>query len=104
MSNNEVQDLIAELRRLQIRQTDIIGLLARLTDVPRDETRTVSPHRPTPPNAIRAFAIGDRVRIVNPRPFQATTGTITKIGTNRNTVRTASGGTIVRAPKNLILL
>ena len=104
MSGNEVQDLITELSRLQLQQTEVIARLERLTETKHRQTRTVSPPRPTPPETTREFAIGDRVRITNPRPFQATTGTVRKIGTNRITVRTASGSNITRAPKNLILL
>jgi hypothetical protein len=99
--NSEVQDLIAELTRLQLRQTEVIGRLTRLTETQHRETRTVSPHRSTLPEPTRKFAIGDRVRITNPRPFQVTTGLVQKIGTRRITVRTASGSNIVRAPKNL---
>ena len=105
MSGNEVQDLITELSRLQLQQTEVITRLTRLTETQHRETRTVSPPpRPTPPETTREYAIGDRVRITNPRPFQATTGTVRKIGTNRITVRAASGSNIIRAPKNLIFL
>jgi small-conductance mechanosensitive channel len=56
-----------------------------------------------PPDATREFAIGDRVQIKNPGRYQASGGTIAKIGANRITVRTASGSKILRAPKNLLL-
>ena len=103
--NNEVQDLVAQLTRLQLQQTEVIARLTQLTGTQdrekRTEKRTVSPQRPTTPVATREFAIGDRVRILNPRPFQTTTGSIKKIGTHRITVRTESGSNIIRAPKNL---
>ncbi|WP_353890134.1 mechanosensitive ion channel domain-containing protein [uncultured Marinobacter sp.] len=103
-TSKEVQDLIAELTRLQLQQTEVIARLTRLTEAEPKQTRTVSPTRPTPTDTIRDFAIGDRVRITNPRPFQTATGSIKRIGTHRITVRTASGNNIIRAPKNLVHL
>ena len=102
--NNEVQELIAELTKLQLRQTEVITRLTLLTESQHREPRAVSPHLLTPPEATQGFAIGDRVKIKNPRPFQTSAGSVKKIGTRRITVRTASGSDIVRAPKNLIRL
>jgi hypothetical protein len=52
-------------------------------------------------DATQKFAIGERIRIINPGLSQATTGTIAKIGTSRITVQTRKGDKIIRAAKNL---
>ena len=52
---------------------------------------------------VREFSIGDKVKILNPGPLQAKTGTIIRIGvgTNRITVLAEDGTKIVRASSNL---
>ena len=52
-------------------------------------------------DSTRKFVTGESVRIKNPGPLQANTGTIVKIGTNRITVKTKNGEKIIRAAKNL---
>jgi transcription antitermination factor NusG len=97
--NDEIQDLITQLNRIQLQQT---ALLARLeTAVENEATQNREISREVRPTG--AFALGDRVRIRNPNPFQATRGTITKIGDQRITVTSRSGSKILRAPKNLEL-
>jgi hypothetical protein len=86
----EVKEIVAQLQQLQIRESELLQRLERISEV---ETPTVP----------RVFAIGDLVMIKNPRPFQSNQGKIIKIGigTNRITVQTKNGSKIVRAPFNL---
>ncbi len=108
MRNDDVGDLIAQLTRLQVQQTDLLARLERATDSSirfeqgtREPTAVANDVSVTEETA--AFAIGDRVKIKNPNPFQANKGAITKIG-KRITVTTASGQKIVRAAKNIVAL
>jgi hypothetical protein len=100
--NDEVQELIRQLKSLQLQQTVLLTRLerARNTEARRD---TADDTRVDVNETTREFAIGDRVRIKNPNRFQADRGTITKIGASRITVQTRSGAKITRAPKNLII-
>ena len=97
MSNvpNEIEEIVAQLKRLQIEET---VLLLRLEQLSKTDSHTSG--SPTK----RVFAIGDLVKIKNPKPFQIKKGTIIKIGngTNRITVQATNGSKIVRAPTNLI--
>ena len=111
-STDEIQELIKQLKDLQLQQTDILARLERAraqetdTRVGVDEgTNGPVDHHVTqiPIDEERDFVIGDRVRIVNPNRFQTDKGIITKIGHSRITVQTRSGGKIQRAPKNLVL-
>jgi hypothetical protein len=97
MRNDEdIKDIISELRDLQIHQATLISRLERLSESGNNATE------PAPPaGTTRRFAIGDRVRIKNPGILQANKGTIEKIGASRILVRAPNGKTIVRAPKNL---
>ena len=123
MRNDEVQDLITQLNRLQLQQTE---LFARLEKAIRDEdaqtrgirkedaqTREIA-HKIEVAQTREfvvahevaqtgEFAIGDRVIVKNPNPFQTDRGKITKIGKKRITLTTQSGSKILRAPKNLVL-
>ena len=97
----DAQDLIEQLQRLQIEQND---LLARLSNIQRKQVvQTVNKDTKTPPNTTREFVVGDRVRIKNPGRFQANKGEIKKIGKERITIQASNGTLIVRAPKNLAL-
>jgi hypothetical protein len=123
MRNDEAQDLITQLNRLQLQQTE---LFARLEKAIRDEdaqtrgvrkedaqTREVAHEIEVEQTRefviahgiaqIVEFAIGDRVIVKNPNLFQADRGKITKIGNKRITLTTQSGSKILRAPKNLVL-
>jgi transcription antitermination factor NusG len=93
---DEVQVLIDQLRRLQLQQNELITRLERA----RGNERQPSPR--ASPRARREIAIGDRVRIKNPGPFQTNKGVVDKIGESRITVRTASGTKIQRAHKNIV--
>jgi transcription elongation factor len=96
--DQEIQDIVNQLERLQIQQSDLLQRLGLLSE--RDDSNNTA--IPLPASA-REFAIGDRVRIKNPGRLQPIRGTITKIGRNRITVEARNGTKIVRAPKNLIL-
>ena len=100
---DEIQDLLTQLEQLQLQQTDLITRLGRLSRV-QGSKKDKDTAGPTNPIAARDFAIGDRVRIKNPRPFQERTGIIAKIGTGRITVQTRNGNRIVQASKNLSIL
>jgi len=109
MRNDDVEDLIAQLTRLQVQQTDLLVRLERATNSSiRFEQRTREPTAVAIDVSVTdeqtTFAIGDRVKIRNPNPFQTDKGEITKIGRKRITVTTASGQKIVRAAKNIIAL
>ena len=95
MSNNddEVQNIINQLKDLQLEQRRLVGRLERARHRERTEERED-----------RAFAIGEQVRIVNPKPGQEDRGEITKIGGTRVTVKTATNKKIQREPQNLIRL
>ncbi len=94
MSNrqDDIKDIVDQLQRLQIEQTALIQRIERLTE-----------GTPNTPNAARPFAVGDRVRIRNPRRLQANQGTIIRIGldTDRITVQSRDGSKIIRALANL---
>jgi hypothetical protein len=96
MSNNdsEKKKIVEALKKLNIQETELLERLERLSLA---ETSVSS--IPT----ARGFAIGDEVRIRNPKPLQAKKGTILKIGT-RITVLAANGSKVVRAPHNLIII
>jgi transcription antitermination factor NusG len=101
MSNDEdiIKDIIAQLQSLQLQQA---ALIQRLERVSGSQDNGI-PTRTTTVQVTRELAVGDRVRINNPGPFQATRGTITKIGNSRITVQARNGTKISRAPKNLTL-
>jgi hypothetical protein len=122
-----IREIVDHLHRLNIQQAELIERLERLsterrgtgnttvTHVARVPTRTatelgtptsaarISPRTATESNTIRDFAIGDRVRVLNPRRLQPHTGRVVRIGSNRITIQTSLGTKIVRAPENLIL-
>jgi hypothetical protein len=75
MSNDEVQDLIEQLKNLQLQQTE---LLVRLERARRDEARAGVYDEEE--SGTQEFAIGDKVRIKNSTRFQADQGVITTIG------------------------
>ena len=104
--DDNIKDLIAQLKHLQLQQTE---LLVRLEKARDKETRTTVANKSdsasvNAPAEIRAFEIGDRVKIINPNRalFQADRGTIIKIGNTRITVESRAGNKITRAPKNLV--
>lgn len=116
--SEDIQELITQLKILQLQQTNILERLdsarsrqgtdnagqrtrAAAETTSRQETRQErgSTNREA---TTREFVCGDYVLIRNPNPFQADRGTITKITATRITVQTATGSKIQRAPKNII--
>ena len=112
--SEDTQELIAQLMVLQLQQTDILERLdsaqsRQATENASQRTRATakttnrqernSANRET----TRELAVGDYVVIRNPNLFQVDRGKITKITASRITVKTATGGKIQRAPKNIIL-
>jgi predicted component of type VI protein secretion system len=92
-NDQEIQDIVAQLQRLQIRESELLQRLERLSE------SNNNPRQQAP--AVREFAIGDRVRIKNPRFLQPTVGTISKITEKRITLLAQDGTSIVRAHKNI---
>jgi hypothetical protein len=96
MSGENIDDIISQLKALQIRQSDLISRLENA----RNQRTQVNIQQP---NRIETqdFVIGDRVQIINPGIRQQNKGTVFKIGDKYITVLTPSGSKILRAPKNL---
>jgi hypothetical protein len=100
MSNEQdIKEVIAQLERLHICQSELLQRLGRLSETGENTTT----RRPDTARALEDFIVGDTVRIRNPGVFLATRGTIIKIGISCITVQAQNGTKIVRAPKNLIL-
>jgi hypothetical protein len=72
ISNEEIKDIVAKLKGLRLPEKVLLQRLGRLIDSHTSE--------------LREFVIGDLVRIKNPKPLQARSGAIVKIG-NRITVQ-----------------
>jgi hypothetical protein len=71
--NDEVQDLIKQLKNLQLQQTELLVCLERARG---NEARAGFYDKEE--SGTREFAIGDKVRIKNPTGFQADQGVIKK--------------------------
>ena len=97
--DQEIQDIVNQLGRLQIQQSNLLQRLGRLNES-EDHNNNATP---PPITTARVFAVGDRVRIKNPGLLQPVRGAITNMGKTRITVEARNGTKIVRAPKNLIL-
>jgi hypothetical protein len=95
--DQEIQDIVNQLERLQIQQAELVRRIGRLS-----ENNDVSNINATHTTSTIDFVIGDRVRIRNPGRLQPVRGTIIKIGRSRITVEAREGTKIVRAPRNLI--
>jgi hypothetical protein len=100
MRNDEIPDLIAQLSRLQVQQTELLARLQRAADNEVALAGDFGQETKEP----REFAVGDNVAIKNPNLCQANKGKITKIGRKLITVTSLSGHKILRAPKNLLLI
>jgi hypothetical protein len=123
MRNDEVQDLISQLNRLQLQQMELFACLekaigdedAQTRGVRKEDTQTSEVAHEIEVEQTREFVIahgaaqtvefatGDRVIVKNPNLFQADRGKITKIRNKRITLTTQSGSKILRTPKNLVL-
>jgi hypothetical protein len=65
MQNDEIQDIIAQLSRLQVQQTELLPCLGTAAD---NEVALAGNSEQEEP---RAFAIGGNVNVKNPNPFQS---------------------------------
>jgi hypothetical protein len=113
MRSNNIKDIVAQLQRLQIRQDELLTRLGDLSGdddtVPLQAQAARVPTSPTraariPSDTSRDIEVGDRVRIRNPRRFQAVRGRVIKVSTptSRVTVQARDESKIVREPHNLI--
>ena len=78
MSNNSEQDIayiVAQLQELQLQQSVLLNRLAGI-----NERNTEGEFFDTTTDTPRDFRIGDRVRITNPKRFQAKKAVIINIG------------------------
>jgi hypothetical protein len=98
MRNDKIPDLIAQLSRLQVQQTELLARLQRAADNEVALLGDFGQEKKEP----REFVVGDNVTIKNPNLFQANKGKITKIGRKLITVTSPTGQKILRAPKNLL--
>ena len=101
-----IQDIIRQLKGLQLKQTELLARLELARSKEQEETVTVVNNKviSSVSETRRPLAIGDKVRIRNPNPFQANKGVVIKIGTSRVTVLTESDTKILRAAKNLVII
>jgi hypothetical protein len=93
-------------QRLQIRQDALIARLGELSGNNTGATASTRATRiPTETETVsaRTFAIGDRVRIRNPKRTQANRGVISNITASRIMAQAANGTKILRAPHNVFL-
>ena len=100
MSNSnekEIADIVEQLQQLQLQQSILLTRLSHINE--RDTEREYFDAATDSP---RDFKIGDRVRIINPKRFQAKKGVIINIGEGRITIKTHNGTKIQRSPDNLV--
>jgi hypothetical protein len=99
--NNKIQDLILQFKQLQLEQTRLQQNQTKITTCL--EQLSEGADNVKKEDATHTFTIVEQVRIINPGPSQATTGTIVKIGTSPITVQTRDGDQNIWAAKNLIV-
>lgn len=107
MSNDdEINEVLAQLRDLHIQQAVLVDRFIRLTDRDQENERRAADRTVIAPDQTetRQFRLGDHVRITNPTFLQFNQGVIKKIGVVRITVESDTGKTLTRLPKNLTLL
>jgi hypothetical protein len=107
--SEQQNEILRELLRLQAEQTDLIRRLTALNlqaQVPVEEipVAQVIPQEEPAVVPVPRIQVASRVRIINPRQNQASTGTVISIGRSLVTIRTNNGTTIRRAPHNLALI
>jgi hypothetical protein len=98
--NDEIQELILQLKQLQLEQTRLQQKQTKITTRLEGLSRGADNANKNK-DSTQKCVIGESVRIKNPGPLQANTGTIVKIGTSRITIKTKDGKKIIRAAKNL---
>jgi hypothetical protein len=74
---DEIKDIVAQLQRLQIQETELLRRLERLSET---DSQTVEVDAS---EIEREFRMGDLVQILNPKPFDIKRGMIIKIGATR---------------------
>jgi hypothetical protein len=94
---DDIDSLLDELNKLRIQETKIIERIVQVRNDNSDNNETTKTNRKNTNEEIR---IGDTVRILNPRRFQESTGTVSRIG-KRITITPRLGIKIVRDPKNV---
>jgi hypothetical protein len=115
-TDNELELIIQNLRRLNIQQAEYIDQLEQLVHHrPNQEQQEVRAEEVPPAiviedvqpveevNEPREFRLGDLVRVRNPGLFQTQQGRIIKLG-RRITIQDERGRTLWRAPNNLELI
>jgi hypothetical protein len=108
--NNDIDELIRELRELRVRTAHVINRL----EAARNRNRATGAAETTPPLPLRVFAVGDRVQIDNeirqPKnwpnnirwdPFAARKATVTKVTGDRVHFVDDTGNRTWRLPSNL---
>ena len=110
MSNqDEVTDIIDQLRQLQLRQAELLTRLDQLCAGDNPTGRFEIPQRVQAREQNRSrgvivaaggFSVGDQVEVLNPSPGQASRGVIKKIGNSWITIEAEDGSKIIRTPKN----
>jgi hypothetical protein len=103
-----MEELVKELLKLQIRQTELLGQLIEANTGDDNASLVTDPIRVIPPDVVNNAAdgplqIGDQVRVLNPGRIifeKETIFTIVKIG-NRVTSVSTSGLKIIRAAHHL---
>ena len=107
MPRENIEDLIAHLTVLRLEETNLIERIVTSYRQLQQETQDraiqqeVLQNHNNENNENNELQIGDRVRILNPKRFQETTGIISKIGHNRVTITPRRGIKIVRHPNNV---
>ena len=120
MSNdNDIEDIIAQLQRLQLQQTDLLNQLqqanrlhqANRGNAERAHQAGVNDRQVEQDTSVAEVSdsqqdlqVGDQVRIINPGRFQAHRGTVINFGPNRVTIQTANGNKIQRAHHNVVVI
>ena len=94
----DIADIIAQLQQLQLQQSILLTQLASINN-----RNTEREFFDATADAPRDFRIGNRVRILNPKLFQAKRGVIINIGNSRITLQARNGTKVQREPHNLIL-
>ena len=107
-NRKEINNIVQQLQLLSIQQADLIKRLDILTKEDSQAPKKLpAGNKPTaeiqPIPLSKELAIGDRVRINNPRYLQPDSGKVIKLTQNRVTVQAANGTKIVRAAKNLTI-
>jgi hypothetical protein len=106
MRDDDIADIVDQLKRLHIRQDVLIARLGELSGSNNSIPATARASR-IPPDTenvtARSFAIGDRVKIRNPNRRQANKGVVVNITANHITVQDTLGTKIIRAPHNVYI-